>query len=191
MSPFNPGSADWPLVAQCLTGDKAAWHRLYVGHYRLLAGQVRWMLERDAGVAAEVAHDVLVSLWLNDCRRLRAFDPARGRLRTYLFVLARQAVWLVRRSRVRRLAAVLPPEDLETICVPAAPWDDSVEEFLATLSERNRAFFRWQYLDGPDAPCPEQFAPANVRKRRQRLRACFMAFLAEANAEPRNSLEKR
>ena len=66
----------------------------------------------DRHAAEDVTQEVFLSIW----ERPEAFDPARGRLRTFLGTLAhRRAVDVVRREEARRRRA---PRAMRRPCVP-------------------------------------------------------------------------
>jgi len=74
----------------------------------------------DRRAAEDVTQDVFLSLW----ERPEAFDPERGRLRTFVGTLAhRRAIDLVRREEARRrrnardAAGVLPIPDVDELAI--------------------------------------------------------------------------
>jgi hypothetical protein len=74
--------SDKDLVERCLANDKEAWERLTKLTQRIcLFGVYRG---KNSEQAAETAGEVLLALWWNNCQILRAFDPRKGRLNSYL-----------------------------------------------------------------------------------------------------------
>ena len=63
-----------------LAGDAAAWRVLYDGAYSGLWAYVSW---RFAGLR-ELAEDVTQETWLIAVRRMREFEPGRGRFLAWL-----------------------------------------------------------------------------------------------------------
>ncbi len=87
-------------LAACIAGDAAAWSRFV----RRVAPFVLAVVRRAAGGsmthAEDDAQEVFVRLVQQDFRLLRAFDPSRAKLETYLGVVARSVV----HERTRRRA---------------------------------------------------------------------------------------
>jgi RNA polymerase sigma-70 factor (ECF subfamily) len=97
------------LVDACLAGDEGAWDAFVetfaplvtrVVHLRLCA------LGRELGAVEDIVQEVFLHLVESSCRRLRNFEPARGRLAAYVATIAdrvtRDRAASQRREQVRR-----------------------------------------------------------------------------------------
>jgi len=106
-------------LADLLGGDKAAWDAFVRAQAPVIFAAVRRRLlpaGRDAD-CEDVVQEVFVKLCRGDFRLLRAFDPAKAKLSTYLTVIASSSAI----DHLRRLKA--PTETLEaqpegTLAVP-------------------------------------------------------------------------
>lgn len=161
------------LVAACLRGDDWAWERLFRSCQRALLLSIKLMLgpeARDESLVDEIAAQVWLWLVEND-RRLRHFDSRRGRLVTYLAFLARDSVQRHRRSERRRAAREerAATADSRTIDQSLASFESSLDEFLATLTAREREFCEQYLLSSPDVGGDRSYSPANLRQLRRRV----------------------
>jgi RNA polymerase sigma-70 factor (ECF subfamily) len=93
------GGTDALLAARLAAGDDGAltevFDRLASAVYAAALGVLR-----EGGAAQDVVQDVFVELWSHPGR----YDPAAGKLRTYLIVLARRRAVDMVRSELRRIA---------------------------------------------------------------------------------------
>jgi RNA polymerase sigma-70 factor (ECF subfamily) len=93
-------ASDEEILERLLARDETTFRSVVEGHGSAVYGIARRVLA-DPNLAEEVAQDTFVALW----RRPGAFDPARGNLRSFLLVVARnKAVDLVRREEARKRA---------------------------------------------------------------------------------------
>ncbi len=98
--PAEDAAQDVALVAQMAAGDAEALSRLYERHSALLLG-LAIRIVRDRTEAEDLLHDVFLEAW----RAAKDFDPARGRVRTWLAIRMRsRALDLLKSSRVSRNA---------------------------------------------------------------------------------------
>jgi RNA polymerase sigma-70 factor (ECF subfamily) len=95
----DPEAADAWLAARLAAGDDHALAEAFDRLAPAVYGAARGVLGDDAA-AQDVVQDVFVELWSHPGR----YDPAAGRLRTYLIVLARHRAVDVLRSELRRAA---------------------------------------------------------------------------------------
>ncbi len=125
--------ADWLIRAAAGDMDDA-----FVHLYRRYEGRVYGLGLRmlgDDGLAQELVQETFLRLW----RGARAFDPARGSVRTYVLTIARRAaISLWRRPSSRPMA---PAPLLEAGSVD--PFDEillgvSVRDALVALSDEHR-----------------------------------------------------
>jgi RNA polymerase sigma-70 factor (ECF subfamily) len=126
-----------------LRGDEKAWRTLYDASFAELDAYVLW---RCAGLR-DVADDVVQETWLTAVRRIRDFDPNRGRFLAWLRGIAANVL----RGQFRQNW----PQPLGADDHPA-PADNKLErreeaeqiaEALARLPGRYEAVLRAKYLD--------------------------------------------
>jgi hypothetical protein len=182
MSHYEMSEADTALVQRCVAGDPDAWQTLFDRFHESLLTQVRGVLRRRH-LDPAVADDVMGRFWLalvdHDCGRLRHFDAARGRLTTFLIVIACHEVPPGLHELVGRQPLV-PLPDLFGATVAAEPLSVGVilEDFEHRLTPNQRHFLHDELL----APAAER-AGANgprSRKLRERVGHQFRAYLAGA-----------
>lgn len=130
-----PPSADLELLRRAAAGDRDALAQLYADHVDALYAFAYYRTGRDAGLAEDIVHDTL----LDGLRHAAAFDPARGGLRAFLLMRARN----VARAHLR---------DHRRSGELAAAW----ERQRATLAQI------FQALDGPGDD--ELFARGETRE---------------------------
>lgn len=82
---MSPPAADLELLRRAAAGDGDALARLYGEHVDALHAFAYYRAGRDAGLAEDIVHDTL----LDALRHAAAFDPARGGLRAFLLMRAR------------------------------------------------------------------------------------------------------
>ena len=173
---------DRQLVERCVGGEPAAWTQMYDRFQGALLASIRAFLGKagqDMHLVDEVSARVWFSLVRNQFELLAKFDPLRGcRLSTFLSVLGKSEARLLlrseRRRKTRECVASRPevePPDAE--CGSVLSDDD----FLATLSPRERAF----YLDILIATCAatptDAYSPQNQWQLRHRVRKKLEQFL--------------
>lgn len=93
------------LCTAALGGDEPAWAELYHTAYDTVFRYALWR----CGGRTDLAEDVAQEAWLLAARKLRAFDPARGRFAGWVCGLAANVARNAVRARmrvVRRLAVV-------------------------------------------------------------------------------------
>lgn len=92
---------DEELIASCLAGQEDAWEtlaeRLHRLAYRLIAFHQAW----SPSEVDDLVQEVLAILLANDRRLLRAYDPHRARLSTYLAVFLRRRAAAQQRKQQR------------------------------------------------------------------------------------------
>jgi DNA-directed RNA polymerase specialized sigma24 family protein len=185
MSHAETLSAEARLVQRCLDGDEAAWRALFDCYHpqvlRYVAALVGPAADREE-LTQEVAGRFWLALLVRGRARLRYFDPARGRLASFLFAIAAQQLLNLVRARgrrgrrwvtkplIHRTAAEEEPVSLEAL----------VAEFEPRLSPAEGRFYRQHLLGRPAAQPPPALSGVNARKLRQRIRAKFCAYLRGA-----------
>jgi RNA polymerase sigma-70 factor (ECF subfamily) len=121
----------------CASGDKRAWDA-FVDRY---AGVIVAAVRRAAGTPSapedvdDAVQDVFVRLVKDDFRLLRAFDPARASLPTWLTIVARS----VTRDRLRRRRTpAVSLDGLGDVAAPPRPRDVPDLPRLDVLTARQR-----------------------------------------------------
>lgn len=139
-------SAETRALEQAFSARKAwAYEGAYVAYRRTLYGAAYGVL-RDAQLAEDCVHDVLVRLWQGSGE----YRAARGRLEAFLAVCIRnEALSRCRRdanrARITRERAVVREDD---------PFDDAyagsldVRDAVRTLSEPQQRTLRLAYFEG-------------------------------------------
>jgi len=127
----------------------------------------------DRRAAEDVTQDVFLSLW----ERPDAFDPERGRLRTFVGTLAhRRAIDLVRREEARRrrnardAACVLPIPDVDELAI-AIGTAEHVRAEVEQLPAEQREAIELAYFSGRTyrQVAEELGIPEGTAKSRMRL----------------------
>src|SRR5688572_14044287 len=80
----------------CIRGNKPAWDQFVESCSALIYAAVRRAYRSHPAGQQDVedrVQDVFVQLVQNDCKLLRAFDPKRASLSTYLTIIARSVVY--------------------------------------------------------------------------------------------------
>jgi len=165
---------DETIVAGCLRGENWAWEAMF-RHYhpRLLSiikADMNWQYSMDQ--AEEIAASIWCSLCSEAYSRLRKYDPHLGRLITYLKGLARREIWnrtrleKNRRARERRCArSEATMNETEQAII--------LEEFLATLTRREWAFFQSYLMQESGYSCQSEFSSSNSSKVKSRIMKKF------------------
>ena len=128
---------------------------------------------QDRRAAEDVSQDVFLSLW----ERPEAFDPDRGKLRTFVGTLAhRRAIDYVRREEARRrrsardAAAVVPIPDVDELAM-AIVTAEYVREEVERLPREQRDAIELAYFGGRTyrQVADELGIPEGTAKSRMRL----------------------
>lgn len=118
--PDRGAAAAWSdlRLPAVLAGDRQAWDAFVARHARIVYAAIHRALAgaaRDPEAAEDIFQDVFVRLCRNDMKLLRAYDPARASLPTWLAVIARSATI----DHLRRQRGDHDPiEDAEAIPAP-------------------------------------------------------------------------
>jgi RNA polymerase sigma-70 factor (ECF subfamily) len=111
-------------------------------------------LLKDEGMAEELVQDTFVRLWRDAAR----FDPARGSVRTYVFVVAYGAAADLRRRAASRPLEVTPADEVEARAPAAGDGLDqvllgmAVGDALDTLSADHNAVLRMYFEEDLSQP---------------------------------------
>lgn len=133
------------LVDRCVRGEVTAWEQLYEEHHRALLRAISVVLGprgSDKELVDELAAQVWYSLVDKDGELLSRFSPSRNaRLNTFIRAVAKDIASRYARSEQRRRererkaawpSHAVPDDDTS--------FDDSLPEFLGSLSESERQF---------------------------------------------------
>jgi RNA polymerase sigma-70 factor (ECF subfamily) len=139
---------DAALVLAMAGGDQDALAALYQRHAPLLLG-LALRIVRDRREAEDLLHDVFLEAW----RAAHAFDPDRGKVRTWLAVRMRsRALDQQKSARVSRnagdgdLAALV--DDGPRSSPDLAPDQHRVRQALGALGAEQRQVLELAYFDG-------------------------------------------
>lgn len=130
-----PEADDLALLRDCLAGRPGAWEA-FVARFTPLA---QWVARRvaakrgrrlDEAQLEDACQEAFLALSRDDARRLRQFRPERGRLASWVGLVARQAA-------LKHLEMVAGPETVsltEASAVPAPAADETEALFRQALS---------------------------------------------------------
>lgn len=175
--------ADRALIEACLKGEPAAWTRLYECFHDPLLAAIRGFL-RDAATDLSLVDEIAARVWYalvrDDAELLARFDVDRGcRLITFLSVLAkseaRQYFRSERRRRSREEKVSRPEMESEEIDLSFSTV--SHEEFLASLSPSERAYFTSVLIAGDGEDASDEYSLGNAWQLRHRVRKKLTQFL--------------
>lgn len=179
--------ADRLLIDRCRAGEVAAWEMLYRQCHGPLLLAIKIFLGRYSA-GEDLAEEIAARVWFNlvddNGALLDRFDSRRGcRLTTFLAALAKRDVLRYLRGERRRHARenasrpslgsqrALPPP-------PEADFSVSLDEFLDTLSLREREFCE-SYLLANSHDAGGAFSAANRWQLRHRVRRKLIDFLGD------------
>jgi DNA-directed RNA polymerase specialized sigma24 family protein len=175
--------ADVRLVARCKRGEPVAWSEIYQSFHDRLQASIRPILgpmANDASLVDEIAARVWYALIRNDFELLGRFDPARGcRLSTFLGVIAKHEARQLLRSERRRRSREQGASKIEATSTLAVRELElaSDEEFLATLTPSERAFYV-EVLLAPEGAIPaKEYTKANAWQLTHRVKEKMAEFL--------------
>jgi RNA polymerase sigma-70 factor (ECF subfamily) len=131
------------LHGAVLAGDERAWRTLYDASFAALDAYVVW---RCAGLR-DLADEVVQETWLTAVRRIRDFDPRRGRFLPWLRGIAANVLRShLRRPRLAPLIGDEHPANADTD-VERREEAQQIAEALARLPDRHEAVLRSKYLE--------------------------------------------
>lgn len=135
---------DATLVAAMAGGDRGALATLYERHAAVLLG-LAMRIVRSRLEAEDLLHDVFLEAW----RSAKAFDPKRGRVRTWLAIRMRsRALDLQKSARVSRNAGDTGLDALVDEREGASPDHARVRAALAELGPDQRRVLELAYFEG-------------------------------------------
>ena len=181
----DAASGEWELAVRdrLVARDQRALSDLYDQFGSYVFGLAARVIG-DRHAAEDVTQEVFLSLW----ERPEAFDPARGRLRTFLGTLAhRRAVDVVRREEARRrraardAATTMPIPDVGELAM-AIVTAEQVRAEVNRLPDEQRAAIELAYFGGRTyrQVAQELGIPEGTAKSRMRLGLGRIAQALEA-----------
>ena len=183
LSELSALDLDLQLVQRCMRGDASAWSEIYRAFHDRLLASVRPLLgplASDASLVDEIGARVWYSLVRNDFELLGRFDASRGcRLSTYLGVIAKHEARQLLRSERRRRSREQGASKVEATSSLAARElaMASDEEFLATLTPSERAFYVEVLLAPADAIPAKEYTKANAWQLTHRVKEKLADYL--------------
>ncbi len=178
--------SDRNLIDRCLSGDRAAWERLYDQFHAPLLLAIRIFLGRS-GARHDLVDDIAAKVWFTvidrQAQMLDRFDSDRGcRLSTFLASIAKNEVLQYFRAERRRSARETQACRGREGADNNSRWNSvsgvnaAVTEFLATLTPREREYCEGHLLAIRDVPA-EGYSNENRWQLNHRVRSKLSAFL--------------
>lgn len=147
-----PSADHWALLMRAVAErrDQAAFTEIF-DHFTPRLEFFLMRLGLDAGLAEEVAQDVMVTLW----RKAVLFHPGKSSLPTWLYRIARnRRIDLIRRNRVTfvdpQSPAILGIEDEHRfeVEIEGRQRDDLVRTLIITLPDDQRSLVQLAFYEG-------------------------------------------
>jgi hypothetical protein len=181
MVPPQPVPSDADLIRRCLEGASAAWQQLYRRYQAPVQAAARTALGCwgcNNALVEELTNKVLGSLWVQGCRRLRAYDASRAGLATYLDALTAQIVAERVLQFVGRQTKATPLGNRDPIDRHPTLWAKGVllDEIATRLTPCERVYFEACLLGRAEAAAAV-FAPTHAWKLRQGIAAKIRGVL--------------
>lgn len=138
-----------PLLLGTAAGDRNAFSDLYDATIDTVYGLARRVTRNDA-IAAEVAHDVMLTVW----RQAATFDPTKGRAMSWIATITRRrAIDVIRsnessRRREGNQPAPAGQPDPVADAVQHSDERDRVRSALAALTEKEWSVIDLAYFGG-------------------------------------------
>ncbi|HST19434.1 MAG TPA: sigma-70 family RNA polymerase sigma factor [Gaiellaceae bacterium] len=127
----DPAGEENAAVSAVAAGDVRALEQLY-RRYGRLAFSIAFRITGDRSTAEECTQDAFLALW----KHAAEFDPARGRLSSWLFTVSRNAAI----RAVRRRRPTVEPDETELASSDPAPDElvlaaDAAEDVARAMAE--------------------------------------------------------
>jgi DNA-directed RNA polymerase specialized sigma24 family protein len=173
-------NSDEALVARCVIDEQGAWDMLVARHQPQLLALTRRLLGRAAlrELVEDIVQDVWRSLLERDHRGLRAFDPHRASLATYLSVLTLRQVQRECRTVARQLVTYFgAPMEVADPRGEEPHWEIFLADVLPPLTPCEGKFLRERLLPVKNTDPPRPLSDANARKLRERVLTKLLRYL--------------
>lgn len=172
--PSHPPYEEERLVAGCLRGEDTAWETMFDVYHPKLVSIINAILHGESG--AEEAEEIAAVVWSSLCSeaftRLREYDPHTGRLLGYLASIARREIWRERRSNRHRHFRESKAARAEATVDELGRRLD-IQEFLATLTPREKEFFLSDLVRQSAHSVPSGLSPTREWQLRSRIMKKF------------------
>jgi len=175
---YVPASSDEQgLVVRCLHGDERAWATLFSTYHPPLLLVVRSLTRGESRV--EQAEEITAKVWCSLCSdgysRLRRYDARLGGLLNFLVGMSRNEVLSSRRADRNRLSRECRVARREAT-TEVADWRLMLQEFLGTLTRREREFCLTDLMKHGAAACQPELSVANGWQLRSRVLKKFRKY---------------
>lgn len=176
---------DRALIDCCLSGEASAWTTLYQRFHNPLLVAIRALL-RDTAADYNLVDEIAARVWYavirDDGRLLSRFDTSKGcRLSTFLSVIARSEARQYFRSERRRSAReqFASRDEVQGNSSEMLMSATTEEEFLATLTPSERAYFTTALSPSPESPEPT-YSTENAWQLSHRVKKKLHQFLSDS-----------
>lgn len=194
--PANPKDwSDLDLLFLTLRNDLKAWNEMVRRYRSLVYRCITKVISRYDAVlssadADEIYGEVMMSLWRDDMRKLRAYDPRRGtKLSSWIGMIATNTAYDYLRGTARRPILDRIDGDPEIDSEEESPLEGilsherraHLNEMLAEYSDKDRAFVSLYYAQGlPAEEVAEEMKISikTVYSKKHKLLARLQATLA-------------
>lgn len=171
------------LIAGCMLGEDEAWETIFRDYHPRLISYLNFLTRMwggDREQAEEVAFSIWCGLYDGTARFLRKYDPAAGDLLRFIKNEARGMLGRRRRSELRGRRRECAAARVE------ATRDDvgyglMVEEFLATLTRREREFCLSILLSAPEVDAIRPISETNEYVLRCRIMKKLRTYMIQNN----------
>ena len=150
------------LLSNLLAREPSAWQEFSRRYDRLIYRCIHRVTGRFGSIVSsdgvrEIYSALMLSLLMNDMRKLRSFAPERGnKLSTWVALLATNAAWDHLRALARQQPQNTVPVFAECAMAPTDPHDAYEEKegwhrmnaLLASFSGKDRDFVKLYYVEG-------------------------------------------
>lgn len=144
---------DISTIKKCIKGNSISWRDLIDDFIGLVYSAVyNTMLKHskfvDPADVDDVCQNVFVSLFANDCKVLRRYDPQRAKLSTWLTVISRNvAIDFIRKKKMMTIPLEEVVEELRS---PTSVEPVTIDIPDGVLTPRQHLVLRMMYDDGLD-----------------------------------------
>ena len=194
---------EFALLRRAAAGDPGALARLYAEHVDALYAFAFYRTDRDPGLAEDIVHDTL----LDALRHAASFDPARGGLRAFLLMRARNvaraqlrdhrrsqalaAAWDRREATLGQVFQALSGATAGDDLLARAETKELVHLAIAGLADNHRVALTRKYVHGDSLQdlgrrlaLSEEAVKSLLARARRAFRDAFAALRVAESAAP-------
>lgn len=182
-APIDQRTEEQRLVARCMLGDKEAWATMFREYHPGLISYLKLLTRLwggDGEQAEEVAAAVWCSLYVGTDKALKRYNPEAGSLLRFLKFEARSVFsrWLrsEKRGRLRECKVARKEAFRDDLSYGLV-----VEEFLATLTRRERELCTSILLSVPEAGRGRPISGTNECVIRGRIKKKLRIYMIQNN----------